>query len=197
MCQCSTLKKVSHGVRGVDFSENHYRKTHGIWTPLSKTHVFLIGRFRFCCKTRAFWSVENRTWPPQNVTWPASEPAQPSQPPWPAQPSIQRPQRVLKQFPESSRTATTTATATQPQAQPQSQKTATATATQPYLQAWILKKSHIHRPGYGQILISAGLKDLIFAGLDMENKYHIRRPGYRKHLISAGLDMEKNSYPQA
>ena len=66
-----------------------------------------------------------------------------------------------------------------------------------YLQAWIFKKSHIHRPGYGHILISAGLKDLIFAGLDMENKYHIRRPGYRKHLISAGLDMKKNSYPQA
>ena len=77
MCQCSALRKVSNGVRGVDFSENHYRKTHGIWNALSKTHVFLIGRFRFCCKTRAFWSVENRTWPPQNVTWPASEPAQP------------------------------------------------------------------------------------------------------------------------
>jgi len=82
MCQCSTLRKVSNGVRGVDFQKITIAKHMVFETPLSKTHVFLIGLCRFCCKTRAFWSVANRTWPPQNVTWPASEPAQPYQSMW-------------------------------------------------------------------------------------------------------------------
>jgi len=58
-----------------------------------------------------------------------------------------------------------------------------------YLQAWIWRKSHIHRPGYGKNLISAGLgiENISYPRAWIWKKSHIRRPGYGKKSPCASM----------